>query len=328
MEYTILFILYTVLALAAVVLAAAVLKRRKVLDIEAEASSLALKTMENAVIILDAERRFLCCNDSANTLFPSLASFPKTEPIKNACGWPAELATAGEPEEVIFESGGGENRPVSTYRANTNKIMDSDHQQLGWSVVIHDITEMNFLISQLESLATTDSLTGIANRRSFLEKVEREIEMSVPSRRNTSNALIMYDIDHFKKINDTYGHAAGDHVLCEIVEIVKRQLRSYDIIARYGGEEFLIFAPASKEESLYNIADRCCKAIEAHRISYNGTVIPVTASFGAVQMPPGSKFDEAMLAVDEAMYKAKHNGRNQVVVGTIKKTPQPDAQTR
>ena len=178
------------------------------------------------------------------------------------------------------------------------------------------------LIDKLENLATTDPLTGIANRRGFLEKVEREIEMSAPGRLNTSNALIMYDIDDFRKFNNTYGHAAGDRVLCEIVGVIKKQLRAYDILARYGGEEFLVFMPSSKEDSLYKIANRLCRAIESHEMCYNGTRIPVTASFGAVQMPPGSSFEEAMLAVDEAMYKAKHNGKNQVAVGIIQKTDQ------
>ena len=188
------------------------------------------------------------------------------------------------------------------------------------TTVIVFAVKMTSLIRQLENLATTDSLTGIANRRSFLEKVDREIEMSAPGRLNTSNALIMYDIDDFKKVNDTYGHAAGDCVLCAVVEVIKKQLRSYDIIARYGGEEFVIFMPSSKEESLHKIAKRLCTAIETHEVPYNGGYISVTASFGAVQMPPGSNFTEAMLAVDEAMYKAKHSGKNQVAVGTIKKS--------
>ena len=196
------------------------------------------------------------------------------------------------------------------------------------TTVIIFAVKMTSLVRQLENLATTDSLTGIANRRSFLEKVEREIEMSAPGRLNTSNALIMYDIDDFKKVNDAYGHAAGDCVLCAVVEAVKKQLRSYDIIARYGGEEFVVFMPSSKEDSLYKIAKRLCSAIEEHEISYTGTRISVTASFGAVQMSPGSNFNDAMLAVDEAMYKAKHNGKNQVVVGNIKKSGESAEQVR
>ncbi|MCL2815271.1 MAG: GGDEF domain-containing protein [Oscillospiraceae bacterium] len=318
MEYAII-ILGAALVTTFIILATVHITKSRNLCNEKTASGIVLKIMEDAMIILDSEWRFLCCNESANKLFSSLASLPKAESIKNSRDWPRELEEVDKLTEIIFETEReGAYGPVSTYRANMNKIMDAKGMQLGWYIMIHDITEMNFLINQLKNLATTDSLTGVANRRSFLEKVEREIEMSMPDRLNTSNALIMYDIDDFKKVNDTYGHAAGDRVLCEVVEVIKKQLRSYDIIARYGGEEFVIFMPSSKDGSLNKIATRLCKAIEKHEIYYNGTRIPVTASFGAVQMPPGAQYEEAMLAVDEAMYEAKHNGKNQVVLGNIK----------
>ncbi|MCL1793497.1 MAG: GGDEF domain-containing protein [Oscillospiraceae bacterium] len=294
----------------------------EIMDIEAKTSSIVLKTMEDAMIILDDKWRFLSCNDSAGKLFSSLASFPKAESVKNAPGWPRELDAADRLSEIIFESEakGGSGAAQSTHKANVKKIIDEKGNQSGWFIIIRDITEMTSLIKQLEDLATKDSLTGIENRRSFLEKVEREIEMSSPARLDRPNALIMYDIDDFKKVNDTYGHAAGDHVLCEVVDVVKKQLRSYDIMARYGGEEFLIFMPSSKEESLRKIAERLCGAVERNEITYNGLKMSITASFGAVHMPPGANFNEAMLAVDEAMYEAKNNGKNQVALGTIKKT--------
>ena len=319
MEYVII-VPVAALVTALIILATVHITKNKILQNESAASGIVLKIMEDAMIILDSEWRFLCCNESANRLFSSLASLHKAEPIKNARAWPRELEAVDKLSEIIFETEGkGVYGPTSTYRVTMHKIMDSKGVHLGWYIMIHDITEMNFLINQLKNLATTDSLTGVANRRSFLEKVEREIEMSMPDRLNTSNALIMYDIDDFKKVNDTYGHAAGDRVLCEVVETIKKQLRSYDIIARYGGEEFVIFMPSSKEEALYKIASRLCGAIEKHEIYYNGIRICVTASFGAVQMPPGTQYEEAMLAVDEAMYEAKHNGKNQVVLGEVKK---------
>ena len=292
--------------------------KNKLLDIRATASDTALRTMEDAMIIMDNEWCFLSCNDSAKTLFPSLESFPETEPISKVQDWPRELEAADKLSEIVFEV---ESKIAldskSTYRANTNKIIDERKNHVGWSIIIHDITSITFLINQLEDLANTDFLTGATSRRSFLEKVAHELDRS--SRLDTSNALIMYDIDFFKKVNDTYGHAAGDHVLSAVVEIVKKKLRLYDIIGRYGGEEFVIFMPSINEDDLYNIASRLCKLIEETEILYDGKRIPVTASFGAVQMPPGSDFNEAMLAVDTAMYDAKHNGRNQVVIGTIKK---------
>ena len=293
-------------------------------DIIAVAADTAFETMEDAMIILDNDWYFLSCNDSAKDLFPSLRSLEcliEPDPITKAGEWPSELKNTDKLNEIVFELDRTE--PYSqkcTYRANTNKIIDRRGSQIGWHIVIHDITSITFLVNQLENLATTDSLTGIANRRHFLERVYGELDRSSPARLNMSNALIMYDIDLFKKVNDTYGHAAGDYILCAVVETVKRELRSYDIIARYGGEEFVIFTPSSdNEESLYKFAFRLCRLIEASKFIYEGKHIPVTASFGAVQVNPGDSFDEAMLAVDEAMYKAKHSGRNQVVIGKIKK---------
>ena len=171
------------------------------------------------------------------------------------------------------------------------------------------------MINKLESLATTDPLTGVSNRRHFADRVTREMDMA--KRLGLTNAMIMYDLDRFKGINDTYGHAAGDYILCAAVEVVKGELRSYDIIARYGGEEFVIFTPASDEDALQNIADRLCRLISETRFEFEGAVIPVTASFGAVQVHPNDSLEDALAAVDEAMYRAKKNGRNQVVIGRV-----------
>ena len=290
--------------------------KSRIWDIVSAATNTSFETMEEAMIVLNDQWGFLYCNNSAKNLFPSLNSFPVTEMITETAGWIPELKPRERSGEIIFER---EKSGVKrTYRANMNKIIDGLGSQTGWYIIIHDITDMTFLISQLENLATTDPLTGVSNRRHFLDRVSRELDRS--SRLNLKNALIMYDIDDFKKVNDTYGHAAGDYILCSVVETVNHQLRSYDMIARYGGEEFVIFTPSPDEYSLHKFAYRLCKAIESAEYVYEGTHIPVTASFGAVQINTGGNFNEAMLAVDEAMYKAKHNGKNQVVIGEINKT--------
>lgn len=300
--------------------------KHKFWDIVSVASATALETMENAIIVLNEEWGFLYCNISAKALFPQLESFPETEAISKVSGWPAKFETVEHPAEIVFvredkSHAGGK----FTYRAITKKITDERRRQIGWYVVIHDITSMTILFSQLKDLATTDPLTGVSNRRHFLERVNTELAMAAPGRLNLSTALIMYDLDNFKKVNDTYGHAAGDYILCAVVETIKQKLRSYDIMARYGGEEFVIFMMSSDGtgESLHKFASRLCKSIESARFVYDGKLIPMTASFGAVNIHPGDSFSDAMLAVDEAMYKAKKNGKNQVVIGEIKKSETP-----
>jgi diguanylate cyclase (GGDEF)-like protein len=244
-----------------------------------------------------------------------LKDYSVSEPVAGAEWWPTELLIedrAAETKEAVFKLG------EFVYGANINKITDERGLLLGWDVVVRDITGVTSRINQLESLATTDSLTGIATRRHFLDRVTSELDMA--GRLKLETALIMYDIDFFKNVNDTYGHAAGDYILCAVVEVIKQQLRSYDIFARYGGEEFVIFTLSSdNENSLGKFASRLRGAIENAKFAYEGNDIPVTASFGAVQILPGDNFNEAMLAVDEAMYKAKNSGRNQVVVGKIER---------
>ena len=296
----------------------AAVKKRSPRNIAEAVSSAALMTMGEAVIILNGKYEYLYCNNSAKALFPELEKYPITGPVTKAGWWPPELQIESRPDEsseIIFKNG------ESIYKSDINKIMDERGRPLGWDIVIHDITGVTSRISQLESLATTDSLTGIATRRHFLDRVTRELDMA--ARLSLTTALIMYDIDFFKNVNDTYGHAAGDYILCAVVEVVKQQLRSYDIFARYGGEEFVIFTLSSDDEdSLNKFASRLRKAVEAAEFVYEKKNIPVTASFGAVQIFPGDNFNGAMLAVDEAMYKAKNSGRNQVIVGKIKKDGQ------
>ena len=290
------------------------LSKYQLLDITSIVSNTAIEIMSDAMIIVDNDLGFLFCNKSAKTLFPGLNSFHDGDTITKVKEWPAELASVNSPCDKTFKRK-LENDNFTTYRAKIDKIISKKGTHVGWYIIINDTTDVTYLINQLEDLATTDSLTGIANRRYFLERVQAELNMS--ARLNLTNALIMYDIDSFKRINDKYSHLAGDYVLRAIADTIKNQLRSYDIFGRYGGEEFIIFTTATEEDALYNFALRLCRAVENTEIIYQDKRISVTASFGAVQIYPGDTFDEAMAAVDSAMYKAKQNGKNQVVVGKI-----------
>ena len=299
------------------------LAQHQPLNIAAVASNTAIEIMSDAIIITDGDWGFLSCNASAKLLFPSLSSCGENELITNIKDWPDALASitsitstplaAAEYEKIFTRA--DETGKTITYKAAINKITKNEGGFNGWYIVIRDATDVTNLVNQLEGLATTDPLTGVANRRYFLERVKRELVMA--ERLNLSNAMIMYDIDNFKKVNDTYGHVAGDRILCAVVDTIKRKLRSYDIIGRYGGEEFVIFTTATEEDMIYKFALRLCQMIEKTPIQYEDITISVTASFGAVQIYPGDTFEDAMLAVDSAMYKAKHNGKNQVMIGVI-----------
>jgi len=158
--------------------------------------------------------------------------------------------------------------------------------------------------------ATHDSLTGIWNRRASMEALARELSRA--SRERKSVGLMLADLDHFKQINDTYGHPAGDCVLQTVAGLIKGALRDYDTVGRYGGEEFLIISPGCDESALFRRGEHLRKAISRQSIATPEGDIPVSLSLGAV-VSDGSVSQAQMLKfADEALYRAKRAGRDRV----------------
>ncbi|HYC47517.1 MAG TPA: GGDEF domain-containing protein [Burkholderiales bacterium] len=163
-------------------------------------------------------------------------------------------------------------------------------------------------------LATTDSLTGVYNRRTFKELAEPQLSRS--RRAKLPVSLLMLDLDHFKRINDTYGHLAGDDVLKAFSMLVRNCLRKEDLLARYGGEEFVVLLPGSAQTAAAALAERIREEVAAKAFDANGHLVRVTVSVG-VSSESGDTLPslEAMLGrADEALYAAKDQGRNRVVV--------------
>ena len=164
---------------------------------------------------------------------------------------------------------------------------------------------------ELERLASTDALTGLTNRRRFLESLENE--RSRIERYGGTLSLIMFDIDHFKKVNDTWGHAVGDAVLREIAHAALQFLRKADIAARYGGEEFVILLPETELSGAALIANRLRHLVADTAIAQDqGTSISVTVSVGVASIGPNESWEDLLNRADKAMYQAKNNGRNRV----------------
>ncbi len=166
---------------------------------------------------------------------------------------------------------------------------------------------------QLRDQATKDFLLHIWNRSSILDILQRELIRG--SRENRGVGVVLADLDHFKTINDTYGHFAGDEVLREFSRRMQNSIRPYDAIGRYGGEEFLIVLPGSDEGGTANQAERMRKALDSEPILINQEGRAVTCSFGATSWHPGmDKDSESLIRIaDAALYAAKHQGRNRVV---------------
>lgn len=171
--------------------------------------------------------------------------------------------------------------------------------------------KLNEANERLNLLARQDVLTGIFNRRHLLEELERNV--LALQRYDTAYSLILFDIDHFKQINDTYGHQTGDLVLKAVTEQIATGLREIDAFGRWGGEEFLCILPNTSYEEALSCAERLCRQLAQSRLLESIPELAVTASFGVVTGSPLDDMDAIMSRADMALYQAKATGRNRVV---------------
>ncbi|MBU2567212.1 MAG: GGDEF domain-containing protein [Elusimicrobia bacterium] len=166
------------------------------------------------------------------------------------------------------------------------------------------------LYEEVERRSRKDGLTDLFLRRYFIERFDEEILRA--KRYGNRFAVFMIDIDHFKNVNDTYGHPAGDFVLREISKIFTENIRKGDLIARYGGEEFIIYLPHCEIEESMNIAEKIRKGVRSHVFDYGGTKIELAVSIGITLYPADADYKEALIsAADSALYMAKREGRDQ-----------------
>lgn len=178
-----------------------------------------------------------------------------------------------------------------------------------------DISERRRLEDELRELATTDPLTGLANRRHFIDRLGEEYER-VQRDEGLAAAVVMIDIDHFKKINDRFGHAVGDASLRHFADLLRRQLRGFDCAGRLGGEEFAVLLPGACVTAANNFAQRLRRAVEATPLPRNNGDIPLTISLGVAAIAAADDSgDSALMRADKALYQAKADGRNRVAVG-------------
>jgi two-component system, cell cycle response regulator len=168
--------------------------------------------------------------------------------------------------------------------------------------------------ARLEQLAQTDPLTQLLNRRALTERITAEMERAL--RYDSTMALLMIDLDHFKKVNDTYGHLVGDDVLRDVGQLLSETIRGSEIVARYGGEEFLVLLPETDDAGAEAFADRIRSAVEEHRFASDSLAEPlrITASIGVAVYPAAriESVEDLFARADAALYRAKADGRNRV----------------
>ncbi len=178
-------------------------------------------------------------------------------------------------------------------------------------ITVQDVTEITAYQQKLHDMNIKDGLTGAFNRRHFEEKLTDELDRHQRYKRKLS--LIMLDIDFFKKVNDNYGHQAGDYLLIKLTSLIVDRIRSTDIFARYGGEEFCCILPETNIESAYKVAEDIRKIIEDYPFKFEDQEISITVSQGLSSLVDGIDSPEHLIKkADIALYKAKETGRNKV----------------
>lgn len=279
-----------------------------------------LNSMKDGISVIDVEDfRILSCNE----VFLKELGFKEEDVIGKRCyeithqrsapcmqfneSCPSyktvETGEYASAEHVHFSKDGTK----KYVQVSTSPIKDKNGNVLKVVHVTSDITEIKQLHQELERLAETDSLTGTYNRMKYEDIIKRELERG--GRYGRPLTLIMFDIDHFKEVNDRYGHAMGDQVLKNVADIAREHTRKVDYLFRWGGEEFMIVALETDLERASYLAERIRKAIEDS--PFRG-VRRLTVSFGVAQYKKGDTDDTLLKRADAALYKAKTNGRNRV----------------
>ena len=233
-----------------------------------------------------------------------------------------ETVTKVLEEELALETNGADpNRTrvieIEEYRKDRSIVWienvlsflrDNQNRPVAILGVSRDVTERRRITEELRILSITDPLTGVFNRRHFMEELHREMGRS--NRYDVPFSLIMLDVDHFKAVNDRFGHEAGDRVLAGMVELIRKRLRVSDILARWGGEEFLIIAVNTTLQRAAKLAEDLLKQLQNRLFPEVGAL---TASFGVTQYRSSESSDAVLTRVDNLLYQAKEEGRARVV---------------
>ena len=299
----------------------------RLLDITPIARNKVLENIGDGVIVLDALNRIVDINPAAQYIFAGedhLISFTG-KPISDFIpGWPECDPNTQADKKLQMTLGFEQERKI--FSVTLSCLFDPSGTLMGWVAIFHDITEekevnerlrdqleeINQLQDQLREQALRDPLTNCFNRRYLDETLARE--SSRADRDDHKVGLVMLDIDHFKLVNDQYGHKLGDQVLQALGKLLQEKVRLGDIVCRYGGEEFLIVFPGISLAALRERAQAISRQISSLIVSApSGEGISITISAGAALYPEhGENIEEVLNHADEALYTAKRAGRNTV----------------
>jgi len=232
----------------------------------------------------------------------------------------ARITREGDGRYVIEDLNSTNGTFLSGRRVNSEPLRSGDRIQIGGECVfrfaIVDEIE-DTMQRRLYETASRDALTGLLNRRTLFERLSAELSHAVES--GSDLGLLMIDVDHFKRVNDRFGHVAGDQVLRAVALTGSQGLRAGDILARYGGEEFALVAPSVDKRAATTLAERVRKAIADVRVEVGGGAVGLTVSIGVAllsECPTWTDGRDLVTLADERLYAAKREGRNRVADGT------------
>ncbi len=275
------------------------------------AHSLVFTNMRDAALVTDLHHRLVDFNPAARELLPGLASASLGDDLSKALGAPPFLAVAfrgsGTPQEIELCV----KNEIQYFQLCVFPLR-AEKQQMGWAIILADVTAQHRLLRELHRDAETDELTGIANRRSFTAAIERELARCKRSRNAFS--VILVDLDHFKSVNDCFGHGAGDRVLCMVAGQIAKCLRKADLLCRYGGDEFAILLPETGLKGAGEVAERIRAGVANSGVEFESRTISASISVGLAVYCAGRTADwqQLLAEADQALYRAKADGRNRV----------------
>lgn len=292
------------------------------MDLIPIARDIVLDHIPELALVIDAHDRILDANSKMQAwLGKSKEELIGKDPLEVFRPWPQlinRILFAAEETKHEIEIASA---PTTTLELVVIPIFDSQTKRLNGRVIVaHDITERKLLENHLQQLtqklkeqAMRDPLTGVFNRRFLAESLTKEIAHAMRESRTIS--IVMLDVDHFKKINDTYGHQCGDEALQNLANFLVENSRQGDIVCRYGGEEFAILMPQASAQGAYERAETWRREFSATPLNFSNQTARVTFSAGVANFPKHGADGEALLqAADSALYQSKNNGRNQVTL--------------
>jgi diguanylate cyclase (GGDEF)-like protein/PAS domain S-box-containing protein len=265
-------------------------------------------SIDDAVMVLDQEGKISEFNTAAQRIFPWLDAACVGKPVSNPND--ASLFNVAQNQKIEKMVELSDSRRY--YQGKFTQIYEG-RSKLGRIYVFRDTTESRLLMKRLRKFANSDVLTSLYNRRRFMERAEKALYRAQKTQENI--AMLMIDVDHFKNVNDRFGHVVGDKVLSAVGRVIRIRSRELGFAGRYGGEEFVVLLQNVQRQKAMEVAEGIRKSIEGIAIEKRMISVKVTVSIGVSRCKAGEStynIDELLMSADRALYQAKSRGRNRV----------------